>query len=250
MRWQWELRRASTFWRFAPWWCAALCGACASEPKALPAAPAPAGILVAPAPAELSSPTAAGPEAPQSAPRQRTVKSDEGYTVWGLGYSLRSRQHRDQVTREPVVVVGYVVSSNLPTAPLCAVHEGGVADPEDCKPPVPAFWLGDSPDAALDESVKVMGFASNYAQIYDAIQQFDRGEQAFDAFWGVEIPNPLPAVGARVSVTGRFGPTFSISASGSETNDTMGILTFTSMQTLEPAPELATLPGVERNPAP
>lgn len=242
MRCRWELRRVSTFSPFAAWWCAALCGACASEPKALPAA-TPAGILVAPAPAEQPSPpTAAGPE--------RTVKSDEGYTVWGLGYSLRSRQHRDQVTREPVVVVGYVVSSNLPTAPLCAVHEGGVADPEDCKPPVPAFWLGDSPDPPLDESVKVMGFASNYAQIYDAIQQFDRGEQAFDAFWGVEIPNPLPAVGARVSVTGRFGPTFSMSAIGSETNDTMGILTFTSMQTLEPAPELATLPGLERNPAP
>lgn len=231
------------------WLCGALSCACGSGSKAPDRRPpVVAGVevaLVEPCPSTAPG-TGAAPELPTVDLRRQLVKSDEGYTVWGLGYSLRSRQHKRGVTRDPVVVAGYVVATNLASAPRCAVHPTGVADPEDCTAPVPAFWIGDRPDAAISDSLKVMGFASNYAQLYDAIHAFDRGEQAFDAFWGQEIPNPLPAVGAKVSVTGKFGPTFAMSWSGTETDETMGILTFQSMQTLEPAAELATLPGVIR----
>lgn len=238
----------NAFPRFAVWLCGALGCACASDPKIPKGAPPPVTGVVVAAPEPCPPPPAPAPDPSAVELRKQPVKAGDAYTVWGLGYSLRSRQHREAVTREPVTVVGYVVASNLATAPTCAVHQGGVADPEDCRSPIPAFWLGDRPDAPFAESVKVMGFASNYAQIYDAIQEFDRGQQAFDTYWGHEIPNPLPAVGARVSVTGKFGPTFSMASSGSETDDTMGIVTFVSMQTLEPAPELATLPGVKRQP--
>lgn len=236
-----------TFALFAAWLCGALACACAGHPKPPPPAQPPVAGVVVPDP-----PT--GPEGPKpssSEPRKPPIVTTEGYSVWGLGYSLRSPEHRDAVTREPVTVVGYVVATNLADAPGCAVHEVGIADPPECTAPIPAFWLGDRPDAAIADSVKVMGFASNYAQIYDAIREFDRGQPtAVDAFWGQEVPNPLPAVGARVAVTGRFGRTFSMASSGVETDDTMGIVTYTSMQTLEPASELATLSGVTRQPQP
>ncbi|HEY6724811.1 MAG TPA: hypothetical protein VI197_12310 [Polyangiaceae bacterium] len=236
--------------RSAGWLWGALACACASEPTAPPAAPPHAGVVIAPVKPCPPADPEAGPELPTVELRKQPIKVDDGYTVWGLGYLLRSRQHRSAVTGEPVTVLGYVVATNLSSAPACAVHETGQADPEDCSAPVPAFWLGDRPDAPRAESVKVMGFASNYAQIYDAIRQFDSGHPAHDAFWGQEIPNPLPAAGARVRVRGRFGPTFSLASSGGESDDTMGIVTFISMETLEPASELATLPGVTRSPQP
>ncbi|HEU5075734.1 MAG TPA: hypothetical protein VFU02_16190, partial [Polyangiaceae bacterium] len=213
-----------------------------STPPVTSRAPVTGVVVAAAEPGPPGGPAAnSAPELPAVEPRRQALKSGEAYTVWGLSYSLRSRQHREAVTREPVVVSGYVVATNLSSAPACAVHPGGIADPEDCSAPMPAFWLGDRPNAPVGECVKVMGFASNYAQIYDAIQAMDRGEQYLDAFWGVEIPNPLPAAGARVAVTGKFGTTFSMAASGSEVDETMGIVTFRSMQTLEPANELATL---------
>lgn len=229
----------------------ALACACASDPKPPPGAlPPVAGVVVAPAePCPEPAPVAVR-ELPSVELHKPAVMAGSNYTVWGLGYSLRSRPHRAAVTRQPIVVYGYVVATNLATAPVCAVHKGGIADPEDCRAPIPAFWLADRPDADIDDSVKVMGFASNYAQLYDAIHEFDRGKPALDAYWGVEIPNPLPAVGAQVAVTGTFGTTFSMSSSGSETDDIMGIVTFNSMETLEPAAELATLPGVKRKPPP
>lgn len=223
------------------------CG-CASGSKApTVATPAPAVVNVAAAdPAAGASPPGAPVEAAVSPP----LKSGADYTVWGLGSSLRSPQQREAVTRELITVTGFVVATNLDSTPACAVHAGGIADADDCTAPIPAFWLGDRPDSALAQCVKVMGFASNYAQLYDAIQAMDRGEQAFDVFWGMEIPNPLPAVGARVTVSGQYGTTFSMASSGSETDETMGIVSFRSMQTLEPAQELATLPGVKRKPQP
>jgi len=232
--------------------------ACASAPPA-PVAPAPAPIAdvaVASAPAEPCAPIEPAEPAPGAVPRLPVVKLERqtlgdgiGFTVWGLGYQLRSRQHRGHVKQRPISVTGYIVASNLGTAPKCVVHAGGVADPEDCSAPVPAFWLGDTPNAALADTVKVMGFASNYAQIYDAIHEFDRGGQTYvDTFWGQEIPNPLPAVGAKVTVTGTYDTTFSMASSGNEVDDTMGLFTYRSIETLEPAKELATLPGVKRKP--
>jgi hypothetical protein len=182
---------------------------------------------------------------------QTPIKRGDVYTVWGAGYSLRSRVLHKQLGDKPLTIEGYISDTNLGQAPPCAVHKGGKADPEDCKPPVPTFWLGDTKDAPRSESVQVMGFASNYAQIFDAIKEFDeKGEkaEANDTFWGKPIPNPLPAKGAKVRVTGPFSTTFTGASTGAQADPVMGILTYQKWEVLEQAPELATLPGVKRKP--
>lgn len=179
----------------------------------------------------------------------RALRVGDAYTVWGAGYSFRSRKHVGEVTTKPIAITGFVVKTNLGEAPRCAVHRGGVADPENCRAPVPAFWLGDRLDAAEPDCIKVMGFASNYAQLFDAIRQADSDkpdEPYSDSFWGQIIPNPLPAAGAKLTVRGRYGPVFANASSGGEMNSTMGILSYAERDELEPAPELATLPGVKR----
>lgn len=180
---------------------------------------------------------------------KKPVKNGDTYTVWGASYSLRSRVHRKDVAGKKLTFVGYITKTNLADAPACAVHKGGKADPENCKPPIPAFWIGDTKDAPPAETIKVMGFASNFAQIYEAISEFDKGKEDAeynDTFWGVKIPNPLPAVGAKVQVTGKYGVTFSQSSTGAEADPVMGLISMEELKVLEPAAELATLPGVKR----
>jgi tetratricopeptide (TPR) repeat protein len=176
-------------------------------------------------------------------------RAGEAFTVWGAAYALRSRQHRGEVTDKPIAITGYVVKTNLGQAPRCAVHRGGIADPENCRAEIPAFWLGDSVDAPETDCIKVMGFASNYAQLFDAIRQADSSkpdEPYPDTFWGQTIPNPLPAAGAKLTVRGNYGLTFAKASSGAESDPTMGILDFAERDVLEEAPELGTLPGVKR----
>ena len=183
---------------------------------------------------------------------KKPVKNADAYTVWGASYSLRSRVHRKEVAGKKLTLVGYITKTNLADAPACAVHKGGKADPENCKPPIPAFWIGDSKDATEAESIKVMGWASNFANLYDAIQEFDRPKDDAgydDQQWGVKVPNPLPAKGAKVTVKGKFSTTFSKASSGAEADPYQGIVDFQDVTVLEQAPELATLPGVKRKPA-
>ena len=164
---------------------------------------------------------------------------------------MRSRVLHKEVADKRLTIEGYIVDTNLPQAPECAVHKGGQADPEDCKPPIPTFWLGDTKDAPRKEAIPVMGWASNYAQIFDAIKEIDeKGDKAelTDTFWGKPIPNPIPSKGAKVRITGSFSTTFTGASTGAEANPIMGILTFDKMDVLEEAPELATLPGVKRKP--
>jgi hypothetical protein len=182
---------------------------------------------------------------------QTPIKRGDVYTVWGAGYSLRSRVLHKTLGDKPLTVEGYISDTNFMQAPPCAVHKGGKADPEDCKPPIPTFWLGDTKDAPRNESIQVMGFASNYAQLFDAIKEFDeKGEkaEANDTFWGKPIPNPLPAKGAKVRVTGPFSTTFVGASTGAQADPIMGILTYQKWEILEQAPELSTLPGVKRKP--
>ena len=180
---------------------------------------------------------------------KKPIKNGEAFTVWGASYYLRSPVHRKEVAKKKLSITGYIVKSNLADAPACAVHKGGKADPESCKPPIPAFWLGDTKDAPESETIKVMGWASNFAQVYDAIAEFDKGKENaehLDTFWGVKVPNPLPAVGAKVTVKGDYGTTFTKSSTGVEADPYMGMLGFDEITIAEPAPELATLPGVKR----
>jgi hypothetical protein len=201
-------------------------------------------------------PAASGPKAslpPAANLPKRPLKNGDTWTVWGASYSLRSRVHRKEVAGKRISIQGYITKSNITEAPECAVHKGGKADPPDCKAPVPAFWIGDSKDAPESESIKVMGWASNFAQIFDAIDEFDKGKENaehLDSFWGVKVPNPLPAKGAKVTVTGNYGTTFSKASSGAEADPFMGVVDFQEMTVQEPAPELATLPGNKRKEKP
>ncbi len=182
---------------------------------------------------------------------KKPVKDGDAYTVGGASYSLRSRVHRPEIAGKKIDLVGYITKTTLPTAPECAVHKGGVADPEDCKPPIPAFWVGDTKDASEEDSIKVMGWASNNAQIYDAIAEFDKGKddaEFSDTFWGVPVPNPLPVAGAKVRLTGAYSTTFTKSSAGVEANPFMGLMDVQKIQYLETPEELATLPGVKRRP--
>ncbi|HET9953291.1 MAG TPA: hypothetical protein VFQ61_02240 [Polyangiaceae bacterium] len=187
---------------------------------------------------------------------KKPIKNGESYTIWGASYSLRSRVHKKEVANKKITLTGYINKTNLAEAPECAVHKGGKADPENCKPPVPAFWICDSKDAPITECIKVMGWASNFAQVWEAIHEFDTGRpkkdqtevEYTDTFWGVKVPNPLPAVGAKVSVSGNYGVSFTQSSTGAEADPVMGLMSFQEMKELEPAPELATLPGVKRKP--
>jgi hypothetical protein len=182
---------------------------------------------------------------------QTPIKRGDVYTVWGAGYSLRSRVLHKTLGDKPITIEGYIVDSNLAQAPACAIHKGGKADPENCKPPVPTFWLADTKDAPRTDAIAVMGWASNYAQLFDAMKEIDeKGDEAkpADTFWGKEIPNPIPAKGAKVRVNGSYATTFTGASTGAQADPIMGILTYQKIEVLEQAPELATLPGVERKP--
>jgi hypothetical protein len=157
--------------------------------------------------------------------------------------------HRAEVSDRPVTIEGYITKTNLLAAPRCAVHSAAAASPKGCRAAAPAFWLGDTPNAAPEESIKVVGWASSYAQIYEAIRQLDSGKPApgrIDALLGQPLPNPLPAVGAKVSVTGEYGSTFVMPSADAEADIVMGLLTYHSMLYETASAELATLPGVRR----
>ena len=184
--------------------------------------------------------------------QKKPIKQGDAYTVWGAAYYLRSAVHRKDIVGKDITITGYITKTNLDEAPKCAVHKTGKADPEGCKAPVPTFWVGDTKDAPETESIKVMGWASNFANLYDAIQEFDRPKDDAgydDQQWGVKVPNPLPAKGAKVTVKGKFSTTFSKASSGAEADPYQGIVDFQDVTVLEQAPELATLPGVKRKPA-
>lgn len=193
------------------------------------------------------------PGMPQPKLGLSAVRAGDAYTVWGASYYLRNPAHHRTVTEAPVAITGYVTKTNLMQAPRCVVHRGGVADPENCYAEIPAFWLGDKPDAAEADCIKVMGFASNYAQIFDAIRQADSSkpdEPYSDTFWGQVVPNPLPVAGQKLTVRGAYGLSFAKASSGAETDPIMGILDYAERDVLEPSLQLATLPGVKRKPRP
>jgi hypothetical protein len=179
---------------------------------------------------------------------QKPIKSGDAYTIWGASYYLRSRVHHKEVAGKKLSLTGWISKTNLPNAPECAVHKGGEADPEGCTPPIPTFWLCDSKDAPEKECIRVMGWASNFAQIFDAIKEFEKKEDAEkdDNFWGVKIPNPLPNAGAKVTVKGEYSSTFTRATTGTEADPIMGLMTYETITYQEKPPELAVLPGMDK----
>ena len=185
---------------------------------------------------------------------QKPIKAGDAYTVWGVSYQLRSRVHHKDVADKDLKITGYISKTNLADAPACAIHKTGKEDPEGCRPPIPTFWLCDTKDAADPDCIRVMGWASNFAQLHDAIEQYDKekaktgkDKEAFtDNFWGVKVPDPLPSKGAKVNVKGGYATTFTKATSGTVADPIMGVLTYSEIEVLEPAPEEATLPGMKR----
>ncbi len=183
---------------------------------------------------------------------QAPIKSGDSYTVAGASHHLRSRMHSAEVTKAPITFVGYIVEENISTAPSCAIHKVGKKDPDDCPPAgqppieIPSFWIADTKTAGKDAPrLRVLGWAKNYATVFDAMEKYknlkevkDPAKDLFkDDIWSVDVPFPLPAVGAKVKVTGKYGFSFSKSSTGLVSDPVNGVLTYEKMEVVEPAPE-------------
>jgi hypothetical protein len=185
---------------------------------------------------------------------QKPKKVGDAYTVWGVTHDLRSRVHHDDVNGKKLSLVGYIVKTNYKDAPACAVHKTGKGDPADCKAPVPSFSIADEKGETKD-MIDVMGWASNYAQIFSMIEAIDKAPKGkegevklADEFWGADLPNPIPNVGAKVKVSGTYAVTFTKATGGAAANPKYGIMTVEKIEYLEPPPEKAYLPGMKPKP--
>ena len=101
--------------------------------------------------------------------------------------------------RAPISITGYIVDSNIPRAPDCAVHKTGKKDPDNCNPEVPSFWIADDKGNTKGPKVRVVGWARNFAVIYDAMVAYKKvkpGDQpkepVTDDMLNVPVPFPLP----------------------------------------------------------
>ena len=182
----------------------------------------------------------------------KAKKQGDAYTVWGITHDLHSRVHVDDVLGKKVSIVGYIVKTNFDSAPKCAIHKTGKGDPPDCKSSVPTFSIADE-KGDTKEAIDVMGWASNYAQMYTLIEAIDKAPKGKesevklkDEFWGADLPNPLPNVGAKVKVTGTYGVTFTRATGGAAADPKHGILTVEKIEYLEPPTEKVYLPGMKK----
>ncbi|MEZ4444515.1 MAG: hypothetical protein R3B72_35905 [Polyangiaceae bacterium] len=172
--------------------------------------------------------------------------NDDGtYTVFGATHHLRLQARNAEVTQQPITVSGCITATNYEQAPACAVHRTGVADPANCEAPAPSFHLAD--DCSGGVAVRVMGWASNWAQIFTMIEGIDQyGDEAVleDEFFGHELPNPIPAVGSRVRATGTYGHFYTRGSRGRAADPRYGILTASRIELIQRAPKRALLPGM------
>jgi hypothetical protein len=180
------------------------------------------------------------PPALSNAPR----KIGDAFTVAGAVHALQSRYENKQVAR-PISIVGVIVDSNLASAPKCALHRTGKRDPDDCVTEIPSFTIADARDGSSPR-IRVLGWARNFAVVFDANQQY-RGKTTapsplvHDDVWNVDVPFPLPAPGAKVKVTGRYGFAFTRSSTGIVADPATGVFTVDRVETLETAPKPAQL---------
>jgi hypothetical protein len=216
-------------------------GACGGEENPYKAQPAWSGK-----PANLPTPPAL-PTTP--------IKQGDAYTIYGAVHQLRSLLHGKDVTAQPISIEGYIVDSNIPRAPDCAVHKTGKKDPDNCPPPgpggetkpieVPSFWIADEKGNATGLKVRVVGWARNFAVIYDAMKAYKDvkpGEEpkkpVTDDMLNVDVPCPLPAVGAKVKVTGAYNVS-KVVVSDMVSEPIGGVMALQKLETVEQAPEPA-----------
>ncbi len=188
---------------------------------------------------------------PPPAISQTPAKVGDSYTVAGAAHHLRSRIHSTEVTKAPITIQGYIVEENISTAPSCAIHKVGKKDPDDCPPPgapsieIPSFWIADTKGAGKDAPrIRVLGWAKNFATVFSAMEKYKTLKEIKDPtkdlfkedFWSVDVPFPLPAVGAKVKITGKYG--FS-SPKVSVADPVNGVMTYEKMEVVEPAPQQA-----------
>jgi len=187
-------------------------------------------------------PTLPAPPAPETKP----LKSGDAYTVYGASHLLRSRIHEKDVNGKEITIEGYIVASNIEDAPACAVHPVGKADPDGCKSEVPSFYIADSKtDDPNAPRIRVLGWSKNFATVYDAMKLYGKSkekpkEAIQDDMLTVEVPYPLPAVGAKIKVTGTYGFTFTKLTTGMVTDPKNGVMTYKSIETVEQAATPAT----------
>ncbi len=169
------------------------------------------------------------------------IKTGDAYTVYGATHHLRSSIHSAEIRKQDVdiSIIGYIVATNIADAPSCAIHKTGKGDPEDCKTEIPTFVIADTKDGATaDRKIKVLGWASNFANVYDAMEAYKGKaeppkELVKDEMLSNDIPFPLPAIGAKVKVTGHYGFNYS-NSTGMAADPQNGILTFKKVEYLEP----------------
>jgi hypothetical protein len=181
----------------------------------------------------------------------KVKKQGDAYTIWGVTHDLRSRVHVTDVMDKKITIVGYVVKTNYKDAPACAIHKTGKGDPPDCKSPIPTFSIADDKGEKTD-MIDCMGWASNFAQVYSMIEAIDKAPKGkegevklSDEFWGNDLPNPVPNIGAKVKVTGNYSTTFTKATGGAAANPKYGILTVEKIEYVEPPSEKAYLPGMK-----
>jgi len=178
------------------------------------------------------------------------IKVGDAYTISGASHHLRSRMHDKEVTKASITIQGYIVEENISTAPACAIHKTGKADPEDCKAEIPSFWIADEKGAGPDKPrIRVLGWAKNFPTVFDAMEKYKNlkdppteKQVVKDEQWQVDVPFPLPAKGAKVKVTGKYGFTFSKASGGLVSDPVNGVMTFEKYEVVEPAPEKVAFP--------
>jgi hypothetical protein len=180
------------------------------------------------------------------APPNNPIKAGDAYTIYGAIHQLRSLIHSKEVTAQPITVVGYVVDSNIPRAPDCAIHKTGKKDPDNCTPEVPSFWIADNKGDTKGPKIRVVGWARNFAVIYDAMIAYRKvkpGEQppdggVSDDMLNVLVPFPLPSVGEKVRVTGAYNVA-KVVVSDMVSEPAGGVIAYNKVEQVEAAPEPA-----------
>ncbi len=173
------------------------------------------------------------------------VKNGDSYTVFGAIHHLNSRIHSTDVTAKDISITGYIVESNIPDAPKCAIHKVGKKDPDDClNVPIPSFYIADAKGDTKGAKIRVLGWAKNFASVFEAMEKYKNlkeppKELYKDEVWMVDVPFPLPAVGAKVKVNGKYGYTFTKSSTGLVSDPKNGVMTYGTINVIEPAPEPA-----------
>jgi hypothetical protein len=182
--------------------------------------------------------------APPSLP-STPIKQGDAYTVYGAVHQLRSMLHAKDVTANPISVTGYIVDSNIPRAPDCAVHKTGKKDPDNCTPEVPSFWIADDKGNTKGQKIRVVGWARNFAVVYDAMVAYKKlkpdqqpKEPINDDILNVAVPFPLPAVGMKVKLTGAYNVAKTV-VSDMVSEPSGGVMALQKLEQLEPATEPA-----------